>query len=155
MERYQIAAGVGPHYVTFSVVAWLPVFIDKSACKIITDSFNFCIQKKYLGINAHVIMPTHLNTLVFDVAFQAERLKTTLDDMRKFTGRRLLDYAAGHLPNVFTAEFQNHAGKDRERRFWQPSQHPMGIYSNEFWKQKMDYIHYNPCRKGLVVRPED
>jgi len=155
MERYQIVEGVGLYYVTFSVVEWLPGFIDESACKIITESLNFCIQKKHLGVNAYVIMPTHLHARVFDVEFQAERLKTTLDDMRKFTGRQLLDYAAGHLPKAFTEEFKNHAGKDRERRFWQPTRHPVGIYSNNFWKQKLDYIHYNPCRKGLVLRPED
>jgi len=59
------------------------------------------------------------------------------------------------LPKPFTEEFQKQAGKDRERRFWQPTQHPVGISSNGFWKQKMDYIHDNPCRKGMVLHPED
>jgi len=155
MERYRIVAGVGLYYVTFTVVEWLPVFIDESACKIITDSLNFCIKNKSLGVNAYVIMPTHLHAIVFDVEFNAERLKHTLDDMRKFTGRQLLDYSAKHFPKCFGAEFQAHAGKDRERRFWQPTQHPVGIVSGGFWKQKIDYLHDNPCRKGLVLRPED
>jgi REP element-mobilizing transposase RayT len=155
MERYRIVEGVGLYYVTFSVVEWLPVFIDEPACKIITDSFTFCIKNKSLAVNAYVIMPTHLHAIFFDVEFEPERLKSTLDDMRKYTGRRLLDYAAAHLPQSFTHEFQIHAGKDRERRFWQATQHPVGITSHGFWKQKMDYIHQNPCRKGLVVRPED
>jgi REP-associated tyrosine transposase len=78
-----------------------------------------------------------------------------LDDMRKFTGRQLLDYSARHFPKCFAEEFHKHAGKDRERRFWQPTQHPVGILSNEFLKQKIDYLHHNPCRKGLVLYPED
>jgi hypothetical protein len=155
MERYRIVPGVGLYYVTFTVVEWLPVFIDESACKIITDSFNFCIQNKCLKVNAYVIMPTHLHAILFDVEFHAERLKHTLDDMRRFTGRQLLDYSAGHFPKCFTDSFQGHAGKDRERRFWQPTQHPVGITSVSFWKQKMDYLHFNPCRKGLVLHPED
>jgi putative transposase len=155
MERYRIVADVGLYYVTFTVVEWLPVFIDEAACKIITESLNFCVQNRYLGVNAYVIMPTHAHAILFDVEFQAERLKHTLDDMRKFTGRQLLDYSAKHLPKCLTAEFYKHAGKDRARRFWQPTQHPVGIVSNEFWKQKMDYLHDNPCRKGLVFRPED
>ena len=141
--------------MTFTIVEWLPVFIDEAACKVITDSLNFCIQNKCLRVNAYVIMPTHLHAILFDIDFQAERLKRTLDDMRKFTGRQLLDYAAKHLPKSFAAAFQKQAGKDRERRFWQPTQHPVGIVSQGFWKQKMDYLHYNPCRKGLVLRPED
>ena len=155
MERYRIVADVGLYYVTFTVTEWLPVFIEETACKIVTDSINFCIQKKYLGVNAYVIMPTHLHAILFDIEFNAERLKHTLDDIRKFTGRQLLDYSEKHLPKAFTEKFQQHAGKDRERRFWQPTQHPVGIFSDGFWKQKLDYLHHNPCRKGLVLRPED
>jgi REP element-mobilizing transposase RayT len=155
MERYRIVTDVGLYYVTFTVVEWLPVFIDEAACKIITSSLNFCIENKFLAVNAYVIMPTHVHAILFDVEFQAERLKHTLDDMRKFTGRQLLDYSAKHLPKCLTEEFHKHAGKDRERRFWQATQHPVGIISNAFWKQKLDYIHFNPCRKGLVLRPED
>lgn len=33
MERYRIVEGVGVYYVTFTVVEWLPVFIDETACE--------------------------------------------------------------------------------------------------------------------------
>jgi putative transposase len=155
MERYGIEKDIGLYYLTFSVVEWLPVFIDETACKIVTDSFNFCIRKKNLGVNAFVIMSTHLHAIVFDTGFDSERLKHTLDDLRKFTGRQLADHAAKHLPDCFTNEFRQHAGEDRKRRFWQPTQHPVGIFTDEFWRQKIDYLHLNPCRKGLVLRPED
>src|SRR5215216_2696561 len=155
MERYRVVDEVGLYYVTFTVVEWLPIFIDEATCKIITDSFNFCISNKYLRVNAYVIMPTHLHAILFDVEFNAERLKHTLDDMRKFTGRQLLDYSAKQLPKCLTEEFHRQAWKDRERRFWQPTQYPVGIYSEEFWKQKLDYLHHNPCRKGLVLQRED
>ena len=155
MERYRIVADVGLYYVTFSIVEWLPVFIDETACRIVTDSLNFCIKHKYLGVKAYVIMPTHLHAILFDVEFNSERLKHTLDDMRKFTGRQLPDHSAQHLSKHFADIFRGRAGDDRQRRFWQATQHPVGIFSERFWKQKMDYLHYNPCRKGLVLRPED
>lgn len=140
------------------------MFIDEAACKIITDSLNFCIQQKCLGVNAYVIMPTHLHAIVFDVESNPERLKHTLDDtpprwfgagVCKFTGRQRPDYSAIHLPKPFAEDFKNKAGKDRERRFWQPTQHAVGIISNAFWKQKIVYVHENPCRKELVLHPED
>ena len=155
MEKYRIVKDAGLYYITFTIVEWLPVFIDETACKIVTDSFNFCIKNKQLVVNAYVVMPTHLHAIVFDVEFNSDRLKHTLDDFRKFTGRQLLDHSSQHLPRSFSDEFHKHAGKDRLRRFWQPTQHPIGIYSEDFWKQKMHYLHHNPCRKGLVLRPED
>jgi hypothetical protein len=81
----------------FTVVEWLPVFIDEAACRIVTDSLNFCIQKKCLGVNAYGIMPTHFHAIVFDVEFRSEQLKHTLDDMRKFTGRNCWII----LPNIY------------------------------------------------------
>ena len=139
MERYRLVKGVGLYYVTFTVVEWLPVFIDELACKILMDSLNFCILNKFLRVNAYLIMPTHLHAILFEVQFNAERLKHTLDDMRKFTGRQLLDYSVQHFPTCFTEEFRKQAGHDRDRRFWQPTQHPVGVFSDGFWKQKMDY----------------
>lgn len=155
MERYRIVKDVGVYYVTFTVVEWLPVFISESACKIIVDSLNYCIKIKNLRVNAYVIMPTHFHSILLDQDFDSDRLTHTLDDLRKFTGRQLLDYSAQHLPKSFTEEFHKQAGEDRQRRFWQSTRHPVGIYTESFWKQKIDYVHYNPCRKGLVLQPED
>jgi hypothetical protein len=30
----------------------------------------------------------------------------------------------------------------------------MTALNEAFWQQKVDYLHDNPCRKGLVRRPE-
>jgi hypothetical protein len=35
------------------------------------------------------------------------------------------------------------------------AQHPVVIASKGVWKQKMQYLHDNPCRKGLVLAPEE
>jgi putative transposase len=155
MERYRIVEAIGLYYVTFTVVDWLPVFITEDTCKIITDSLNFCGGNKNLRVNAYVSMPSHMQAIIFDKDFNAERLKHTLDDFRKFTGRNLADYCDKNLPPSFADTFREQAGEDRLRRFWQATQHPVGIFTEVFWKQKLDYLHWNPCRKGLVRAPED
>jgi REP element-mobilizing transposase RayT len=155
MERYRIVKDVALYYITFTVVEWLPVFIDESACRIVTDSLNYCIRNKFLGVNAYVIMPTHLHAILFDIQFNSERLKHTLDDMRKFTGRLLVEHAALHLPKVYMEVLKENAGKDRQHRFWQPTQHPVGLLTEIVWRQKLDYLHDNPCRKGLVKSPQE
>jgi putative transposase len=155
MENYRILEGVYVYFVTFTIVEWLPVFTEESTCKIITDSLNFCIRDKNLCVNAFVVMPSHLHAVVFDGGFDSKRLKHTLDDFRKFTGRQLADYCDAQLLPVFGDKFRRAAGEDRQRRIWQPTQHPEGIVSEKFWQQKVNYIHENPVRKGFVTRPED
>jgi putative transposase len=46
------------------------------------------------------------------------------------------------------------APSDPERRFGQPSRHAEAITGERFWRQKLDYLHDNPCRKGLLLSPQ-
>jgi REP element-mobilizing transposase RayT len=154
MERYRIAEDAAVYFVTYSVVEWLPVFISEEPCRIVTDSFRFCHDHKGLAINAFVIMPTHLHAIVFDRNFDNARLGRTLTDFRKFTGRSLADYCDSHSPGCIQAALREVATDDCERRVWQSSRHPEGLTTEPFWRQKLDYLHANPCRKGLVIRPE-
>ncbi len=155
MERYRFHSDGAVFFVTFSVVQWLPVFVSVGACKILADSLNHCHREKGLRTNAYVIMPSHFHAIVFHVGFDAKRLETVLTDLRKFTGRQLCDFCAKQMPRCFGEVFQQSAGEDRRRRFWQPSRHPEQLESESFWRQKLDYLHENPCRKGLVRRAND
>src|SRR5207237_1108420 len=141
-------------YVTFTVVDWLPVFVSEAAFKIITESLNFCHRQKGLRTNAYVVMPTHLHGIFFHETFQAKPLENVLTDFRKFTGRQLADFSQTHLPPCFREVLRLRAGDDRDRRFWQPTRHPEQIETEKFWQAKFDYLHANPCRKGLVTQPE-
>jgi hypothetical protein len=154
MERYRFHSDGSIFYVTFSVVEWLPVFISEAACKIIADSLNFCHHNKGLRTNAYVIMPTHFHGICFHSTFNAKSLELALTDFRKFTGRRLADLCTEHFPALFCETLRRASGDDRERRFWQPTRHPIQIENEGFWRTKIDYLHENPCRKGLVIRPE-
>ncbi len=155
MERYRFRSDAAVYFVTFSVVEWLPVFVSETAFKIVTDSLNFCCRSKGLRINAYVIMPTHLHAILFHESFDGVQLASVVTDFRKFTGRQLCDFCDQNMPACFSETFRKAAGDDRQRRFWQPSRHPEQIETESFWRTKFDYLHENPCRKGLVVRASD
>lgn len=154
MERYRIQPDAAVYFVTYSVIEWLPVFVSQDACRIVVDSLTFCQRNKGLRVNGYVIMPTHLHAIVFDKDFDSGRLLSSLADFRKFTGRSLSDFCCQHMPRCFSETLRAEATIDRQRRFWQPSRHPEAIQSETFWQQKLDYLHENPCRKGLVVRAD-
>jgi len=63
VKRYRFYTDGAVDFVTFSVVGWLPVFVSDSACKIVTESLNFCHDNKGLRTNAYATMPTHLHTI--------------------------------------------------------------------------------------------
>jgi len=150
MEIYRIHDDHALYFLTFSVVQWLPIFVNEEACLIITESLNFCHREKYLRTNAFVIMPTHLHLIAFDKDNNSDRLSRTLTDMRKYTGHHLTDYCEERMPPAFGEALRTTRRTDRERQFWQQSRHPEAIYSEKFWRTKIDYLHDNPRRKGLV-----
>ena len=42
----------------------------------------------------------------------------------------------------------------RRHQVWQEGFHPRAITTEDMLRQKIDYIHYNPVKLGLVDRPE-
>lgn len=154
-ERYRVVNDAYVYFVTYSIVDWLPVFVSKQACEVVTDSLNFCHQQKHLRINAFVVMPTHVHAILFDAALDNERLKKTLAEFRRFTGRSLSDHCTRRMPKCFTTALTDASTNDRKRRFWQPTRHPVALQTEQFWEQKFNYLHENPCRKGLVTRAAD
>jgi len=151
-EKYKIVDDAFVYFVTFSIVEWLPVFVSADANKVVTESLNFCFEKKSLCTSAFVIMPTHMHAVVFDKDFDNDRLIRSLSDLRKFTGRSLSDYCDKKMPKCFQTNLRECSVADRQRRFWQPSRHPIALETERLWQQKVDYIHDNPVRKGLVAQ---
>jgi REP element-mobilizing transposase RayT len=43
---------------------------------------------------------------------------------------------------------------ESEHPLWQEGFHPQQITSDEMLNQKIEYIHHNPVRRGLVSEPE-
>jgi len=150
METLRIHPDAALYYLTFSVLHWLPVFTSQEPCLIVTETLNFCHREKGLRTNAFVIMPTHIHLIATDVNFDTEQLSQTITSLRKYTGQRLADYCDQKMPSVFGQTLRNTRRNDRARQFWQQSRHPEAIYSRSFWQSKVDYLHDNPRRKGLV-----
>ena len=80
MDRYKIIDNVGVYFITFTVVDWLPVFVDESPNSILIDSLKYCIDNKGLRVNAYVIMPNHLHAVVFNTEFDSSALHQALTD---------------------------------------------------------------------------
>ncbi len=53
------------------------------------------------------------------------------------------------MPNRF--EFAGRYNpKIKDYKFWQDALNPIELYSEKFFKQKLDYVHKNPVEVGLV-----
>lgn len=143
-----------PYFITCTIVDWLPVFIDRPYFEIIIESLKFIRAKKGAKIFAFVIMPTHLHLVVLPA--ENVSLSNVMRDFKRFTSQELTTQMerGGHESwlRIFGRHAPARAGG--EYRVWQEGFHPEQIHSAKFALQKIEYVHNNPVRKGLVDTPQ-
>jgi len=151
-SRYLIHEPDNAHFVTSSIVAWMPVFTKAARCDILTESLAYCRDHKGLKIYGWVILDNHFHAIL-----AAPDLSRTLADLKRFTAQRLLDQLEAEncewLLHQF--EFCRAAHKSESRhQIWQEGAHPQAIASDAMMLQKLEYLHNNPVKRGLVASPE-
>lgn len=152
-QRFVIRDGAYPHFVTSSVVYWIPVFCRDDYFRILTDSLTFCVREKGLRIHAYVVMPNHFHLMCSqtdgEISEVIRRLKT-------FTSRQIADMLEQDGRSSWLAAMRSAGARRRaEVKVWQDEFHPEELRSERFFTQKLDYIHNNPVRAGYVDDPAE
>ena len=145
------------YFVTCSVVNWLPLFGNLCYRQIILDSLAYLREHKSIQMNAFVVMATHLHAVLWPR--NGIDVSDVLRDFKRHTSRAISREAAkqGHSAHlqVFAAARSSFRNKRGEYPVWQDGSHPEAIFSDDFARQKIEYIHNNPVRAGLVSNAED
>ena len=63
-RKYAIRDQHAIHFVTFTVVYWLDIFIRDAYRQIILDSLVFCHNHKGLNVHAYCIMTSHVHLIL-------------------------------------------------------------------------------------------
>lgn len=150
------ADGEYVYFITWTVVDWFAVFTSHRHFAVITDSLVHARARKGLRIHAYVIMPNHVHLIVSSEPTAA--LPGIIRDVKRHTSRaltRMLEEERAHLPLQRFREAGYNAGRGNEYALWREGYHPVAIHTQRFFRQKLDYLHDNPVRKGYVRRAED
>ena len=88
-------------------------------------------------------------------------LSGLIRDFKKFTSSQIINTISDKeesrrnwMLNIFKFEAKKHK-RNTKFQVWQQNNYPEETYSNKFIKQKVNYIHSNPVRNGIVENPED
>ena len=157
-EGYVIRDQNLPHFFTSTVIDWVDVFSRKSYRDCVIESLDFCIKNKGMILYSYVIMSNHIHMIV-----QSEngKLSDLIRDFKKFTSKTILEKIQNEpesrrqwMLERFKLATQSHS-RNKNYQFWQLSNHAEEIYSEKFMWSKIDYIHFNPVRSGIVIKPQD
>jgi putative transposase len=114
---------------------------------------QICGQHKGLRVHAYVVMHNHLHLVV-----ASDRLTDIIRSFKSYTAKLLIARLEQDQKTWFLNQFQYQKQPTKTKskyQVWQEGFHPQQFISEEMLQQKIDYLHHNPVRTGVVERPED
>ena len=148
------------YFTTDTVVDWIDIFTRPRYRYEIIDSLKFCQKNKGLVIYAWVLMSNHLHMIVSSES--DKQVSDIMRDFKKFTSKEIIKTLHEDLQESRKEWILNrfaYAGKIEKKiksfKFWQEGNCSQGIYLEQYFQQKLDYIHNNPVKAEIVNDADD
>ena len=151
--RYKFQSSDYPYFLTDTIVGWQPFFRDEAIVEILLDSLSHLQEKNRIILYAYVIMPDHVHYVA-----RANNLSRETGALKSFTAWKIIEILQKRNDTLSLAILKSlkcSFKKDRAFQFWQEGSHPILIPSRKIMRQKIDYIHANPVKRGLVKNSID
>jgi len=156
-SRYIITDQNQTYFITCTLVGWIDLFTRPEYKNIIVDSLNYCIHNKGLVLNAWVLMTNHLHFI--GRCNEPHKMSDFLRDFKKFTSKQLTaaiveipESRRDWLLDKFSFEARR-TSRAENYKIWQDNNHPIDLQEIDP-DQKLNYIHENPVKAGIVEFPE-
>jgi putative transposase len=149
--RYRIFETEYPYLLTCTILGWLPVFTRPESVAIVFDSWKYLQQHKGLQIFGYVVLENHLHLIA-----SAPNLSQVIKSFKMFTARELIKLLESHgaetlLRGLRALKLQHKTAS--EYQVWQEGSKPKQISTDEMMIQKLEYVYYNPVKRGYVDEP--
>lgn len=151
-SRYKIFEPAAPHFVTFTVLEWQPLFTRPATAEILLDALRFRQETRGLKIYAYVILENHMHAVL-----QADDLSKEIHSFKTYTVglliKRLKELGAQRMLKLLEY-FKKAHKRDHIHQVWEEGCHPQLMQNEPMLLQKIEYIHHNPVKRGYVDYPE-
>ena len=150
-SRYGFGEPTSPHFMTCTVLDWTPLFTRPATVDIVLDSFRFLQSNHGMKIYGYVILENHLHWVA-----QSENLPADVKRLKSYTARKLVDFfEENHVRGVLDRLAY---GRKRHKlqsayQVCEEGSHPQEIINGDMLRQKLEYIHLNPVKRGYVDEP--
>lgn len=151
-SRYRFLGDDAPYFMTMTVNHWLPVFTRPETVDIVLHSWRWLQQNEDFRLHGYVILENHLHLIA-----RSDDISGTIKRSKSYTARAIIDYLTQR--NVrglldLMVLFKRMHKTESTYQFWEEGSHPQRIESEAVMRQKLDYIHHNPVKRGFVDLPE-
>ncbi|MFZ0454246.1 MAG: transposase [Ignavibacteriaceae bacterium] len=141
-------------FVTTTVVKFLNIFFDENACELLLQNIKHYRKKYNFIVLGYVIMPSHFHWIV-EVNKEFGTISDIMRDIKKYSAWDIMEYLSKtkyEYNEIFIESAQVY--KDQKQKFWIPRFDDEVIRNEKMFWSKLNYIHNNPVKEGIVIKPE-
>ena len=141
------------YFITTTVVNHLPILCIKNVPEILFLNLNYYRNKYNFLLHAYVIMPSHIHLIIW--VPENVSVSDIMRDFKKYTSlqtRDLLIKTNSKYLQILFNEGKKYPGQ--KFKLWKQRSDKVSIVSEKILFVKINYIHDNPVRAGLVDKPE-
>jgi putative transposase len=146
MERKVLDLRGHAHFITFSCYKRRRLLDDDRAKGIVAHFLADGLRKIDGACMGFMIMPDHVHALLF--FNQSGMLSRFIQQWKRMLSIRLKEFLKNHLPSYA-------ATIDPRDPIWQARYYDFNVFTGQKAREKPEYMHNNPVRKGLVPHAEE
>ncbi|MEK7325150.1 MAG: transposase [Chloroflexota bacterium] len=145
------------YFITTRAIQRAHIFQRDVIKQILVDSFDYMQKNHWLELYAFVIMPNHIRFIARFL--DGHPVSDVVRDFKKHTSKSVVAHYELES-NEKALRFLHQAVKRSEKQkyaVWEDEFQAKDVFSPQFMKQKMEYIHNNPLQPHwrLAEKPED
>jgi REP-associated tyrosine transposase len=133
-------SGPGLFFVTTTVTKWIPLFKHNTYAQTVLLQLNETSKRHNVSIVGYVLMPSHLHAMVG--LKEINQLSQFIKAFKSISSRK--------LKQIISLRYSNQLLRAGRFTLWQPRFDDLLIRSEKQFKIKMEYIHNNPVKVGIV-----
>jgi putative transposase len=138
------------HFLTFSCFHRRPYLSRDRTRQWLLDAIASAIELHRFDLWAYVIMPEHVHLVVFPRE-EEYSISGLLSSIKLPVTKKAINFVRREAPRFISQMEDRQPGGQTSMRFWQRGGgYDRNLYSpDEVW-QKIEYIHNNPVKRGMV-----
>lgn len=138
----------GMFFITFTCYKWIPLIDKVNGYDIVYKWFVYLKSKGHY-INGYVIMPNHVHVLI-SFTDTGQSINTIIGNGKRFMAyeiiQRLMENKENELLSILGEDIEKERKENNKlHNVWELSFDWKECVGKDFIRQKLDYMHANPC----------
>jgi len=147
-SRYKVMEPTAPHFLTCTILHWIPIFTRVESTNIIFESLKYLQQTDNLQIHAYVILENHLHLVA-----SSDDISQTMKKFKTHTAKEILKLLQKENVKTILEQltfYKKAHKKNATYQLWQEGFQPKQIINEKMMRDRINYIHNNPIKRGYV-----